>query len=140
MSKLKNKGMEEKSKKIKPKRSLFHKIVNVFIYTVLTIFVIFLFILGFSQTSTFREMLRTKLIAIANQELNGKVYVERIDGTILSSIILHNTNITMEGDTLFKSETIELKTSPIKILFKIIYLLKFKLRNAQLILNSDEKG
>ncbi len=140
MSKLTNKGMEEKSKKIKPKRSLFHKIVNVFIYTVLTIFVIFLLILGFSQTSTFREMLRTKLIEIANQELNGKVYVERIDGTILSSIILHNTNITMEGDTLFKSETIELKTSPLKILFKIIYLRKFELRNAQLSLTRDENG
>ncbi|MBK6914742.1 MAG: hypothetical protein IPH11_14245 [Ignavibacteriales bacterium] len=140
MSKLTNKGMEEKSKKIKPKRSLFHKIVNVFIYTVLTIFVIFLLILGFSQTSTFREMLRTKLIDIANQELNGKVYVERIDGTILSSIILHNTNITMDGDTLFKSETIELKTSPLKILFKIIYLRKFELRNAQLNLTRDENG
>ena len=140
MSKLTNKGMEENSKKIKPKRSLFHKIVNVFIYTALTIFVIFLLILGFSQTSTFREMLRTKLLDIANQELNGKVYVERIDGTILSSIILHNTNITMDGDTLFKSEMIELKTSPLKILFKIIYLRKFELRNAQLNLTRDDNG
>lgn len=140
MSKLINQSMKEKTKKIKPKRSLFHKIVNVFIYAALTIFIIFLFFLGFSQTSTFREMLRTKLIDIANQELNGKVYVERIDGTILSSIILHNTNITMDGDTLFKSEMIELKTSPLKILFKIIYLRKFELRNAQINLTRDANG
>lgn len=140
MGKLKNEDTKENSKKSKPKRSLFHRIVNVFIYTALIIFIVILIVLGFSQTSTFREMLRTKLIEVANQELNGKVYVERIDGTILSSIILHNTNITMDGDTLFKSETIELKTSPLKILFKIIYLRKFELRNAHLNLTRNENG
>jgi hypothetical protein len=75
-------------------------------------------VFGFTQTSTFREILREKVIEIANDELNGKVNIQKIDGTIFTSLILRNTTITMDKDTILEAEFIGLKTSPLQLLLK----------------------
>jgi hypothetical protein len=130
----------ETSSKVKAKRTLLQKIVNVFLYTGIFILIIFLIAVGFSQTSTFREMLREKVIEVANNELNGKVYIGKIDGTIFTSLVLHNTVVSMGTDTLLNAESIEVRTSPLKILLKTIYFRHIEIDNAQIKFIKNKSG
>ena len=114
---------EEKEKKVR-KRTLLQKIVNVFLYTGIILLIFILIFLGFSQTSTFREYLRTTVCNLANKELNGHLSIGRIDGTIFSSLVLRNTVVSMGQDTLLNAGIIEVKASPLQIFLKKIYIRK----------------
>ncbi len=131
--------MAEKEK-IKKKRTPFQRIVNVFLYTGIGIMVLIFLLLGFSQTSTFREYLRKTVIEKADQALNGKINIEKIDGTIFTSLVLRNTSLSMGKDTLLKAGIIEVKTSPLLIFRKTIYIRKFLLKDASIALKKDRKG
>ena len=65
-------------KQSKIKRSVFRKIVNVFIGTFLGLILFTLIVLGYTQTKTFRETLREKVITLVNEEINGKLNIEKI--------------------------------------------------------------
>jgi hypothetical protein len=133
---------EEKKeiKKVKKKRTLFQKIVNVFLYVGLGIFIILLLVFGFSQTSTFREMLRDTVIEEANSALNGTLDIEKIEGTIFTSLILRNTVVNIEEDTILTADKIEVRTSPLQLLFKKIYARKIEIENADISLQRNEEG
>ena len=132
--------MTKQAVKPKVKRSLFRKIINTFIGIFLGLIVLFVLLLGYTQTHTFRNWLKDKVTTLANEELNGKLYIEKIDGTILSSIFLRNTNITIDGDTLISAKNIEIKTSPLQILIKRIYFRKVLLQDVKIKFLQDEKG
>ncbi|MGA7836578.1 MAG: hypothetical protein WB996_01315, partial [Ignavibacteriaceae bacterium] len=75
-----------------------------------------------SQTSTFRNYLKDYVTEKVNSSINGKLNIENLDGTIFTTLILHNTTLTFKSDTLLKASKIELKTSPLELLFKRIYV------------------
>ncbi|HEY7751645.1 MAG TPA: AsmA family protein, partial [Ignavibacteriaceae bacterium] len=127
-------------KKVKVRKPLFRRIINIFIYSTLVLIFLLLLIFGFTQTKTFREWLRETVIQEVNLATNGKLSFERIDGTILTSLILSNTIYTLAGDTLLNAEKIELRTSPLKLVFKIIYLRKLEISNAKIALIRDNDG
>ncbi|PJA98046.1 MAG: hypothetical protein CO128_09345 [Ignavibacteriales bacterium CG_4_9_14_3_um_filter_30_11] len=131
--------MKRKKNNIK-ERTLYQKIVNVFI----SIFIVFLFFLflffSISQTSTFREYLRRTVVENLNQSINGKISIDKIEGTLLTSIYLKNIILTNKQDTLLKAETIELKTSPLQLLFKIIKIRKIELKNTKIEFITDTNG
>ena len=134
---------EEKNKKKvkeKKKRTPLQRIVNAFLYTGIGLLILFLILLGITQTSTFREFLRETIIEEANSSLNGKLYIERIDGTIFTSLLLHNTVVTMEKDTLLYAEKIGVMTSPLQLLLKKIFIRHFEIENASIKLTRDETG
>lgn len=122
------------------RRSLFHKIVNGFLYTLLTGFIILVIIFGFSQTSTFRNILRENLVEILNDNINGVFSLEQIDGTIFTSLILRNTILTDRVDTIASIKKIELKLSPLKILLKQIYVRSISIEDANIVLLKDTSG
>lgn len=124
----------------KIKRSLFRKIVNGFIYFGVGIITVFLMLFAFTQTSTFRDWLREKVVTTVNGSINGKLSIERIDGTVFTALILNNTALVQGRDTLLFAEKIELRTSPLKILFKTIYFRKIELTNANIYFLKDESG
>ncbi len=130
----------EQNKKNKKKRTLLQKIVNVFLYIALGIFIILILAFGFSQTSTFRDILKDKILETANSSLNGKLYIEKIDGTIFTSLVIHNTVLTQDKDTLLNAGTISLRTSPLKLLLKTIYIRDLKLENTTIKLIKDKDG
>lgn len=132
--------MAEQIEKPKIKRSLFRKIINVFIAFFLGIVLISIILLGFTQTITFRNWLRDKVVTIANDELNGKLNIEKIDGTILTSIFLRNTSLTVDGDTLVFAKSIEIKTSPLQLLLKKIYFRKILFDGIKIKLLQDSTG
>ncbi|MFO7445958.1 MAG: hypothetical protein R6W90_06295 [Ignavibacteriaceae bacterium] len=131
-----NKGQ----KKNKKKRPLFRRIVNWFLYFFLGLFVLLLIVFAITQTSTFREYLRETVISEANSALNGTVYIEKIEGTIFTSLLLRNTVVNMESDTLLHAGTIELKTSPLQLLLKKIKVRYFEIKDARVALIEDSTG
>ncbi len=131
---------KKNKKKEKKKRTLFQKIVNVFLYIGLGIFLILVIAFAVSQTSFFRNWLREKAMSTANSALNGEVHIGQLDGTIFTSLILHNTSITMDSDTLLNASKIEVRTSPLQLLFKKIYVRKLELDSTQINLVRDRNG
>ncbi|MBK8945554.1 MAG: hypothetical protein IPM32_09830 [Ignavibacteriae bacterium] len=122
------------------KRSLLHKIVNAFI----GFFAIFLFLLvaffGFSQTKTFREFLRNQIISQVSPLINGNLFIKEIDGSIFSSVILHNTILYSEKDTLINADEIVIKTSPVHLLLKRILVREISIKNTSIKLLQDIDG
>ena len=89
-------------------------------------------VIGFSQTLTFREYARELILTEINSSISGNLNIERIDGTILTSIFLRNVTLTTGPDTVFSTKKIELKTSPLQLLLKKIYIRKFEIENASI--------
>ena len=99
-----------------------------------------IFLFGFSQTQTFRNWLRDFVVEQANDNLNGKISIGKIEGTIFTSLILRNTIVTMEKDTLLNAGMIELRTSPLKIFLKTIYVRKVEIKDARIAFVKDSSG
>ena len=131
---------EVKLTKPKVKRSLFRKIINIFIGIFLGFILLFLILLGFTQTKTFRETLREKVISLVNKEINGKLNIEKLDGTIFTSLFLKNTSILVGNDTLLFARNIEVKISPLQILLKKIYVRKILLEDVKIAMLQDSSG
>jgi phage FluMu protein gp41 len=83
---------------------------------------IVLLIIGFSQTSTFREILREQALNAVNSSIAGKLDITAIDGTIFTSLILRGISLTYEQDTIASVSKIDLRISPMQILLKKIYV------------------
>lgn len=122
------------------KRSLFRKVINSFIVASLVIIIALLLIVGFTQTKTFREFLRKEIISIVNKETNGKLNIEKLDGTLLTSLLLRNTSIVVDNDTLLFANTIEVKTNPAQLLLKKIYIRKVLIQDAKIQMLQDADG
>ena len=130
----------KKKVKVKKKRTLLQRIVNVFLYSGIVLLFLLLILFGISQTSTFRDFLRDKVVEEVNSTLNGKLYIGEIQGTIFTSLFLRNTVVTSGKDTILKAETIGVMTSPLQLLLKKIHIRYFEIRNASINLASDENG
>ncbi len=133
-----NSGKQEK--KPKRKRTLLQRIVNVFLYIGIGFLILFLIFLGISQTSMFREFVRTTVIEQADSVLNGTINIEKIEGTIFTSLILRNTVVNMKSDTLLQAQKIEVKTSPLQLFLKKIYVRAIEIDDAKISLKKDNEG
>ncbi len=131
---------EQKTEKKKFKRPLFHKIVNVFIGLVAGLLFLMIIFFGFSQTKTFRNFLKDQITSTVSESINGTLEIEDIEGSILSSLILTNTILTTESDTIFKAQNLVVKTSPIHLLLKRILVRDIIIDNADFYLREDQNG
>ncbi len=122
------------------KRTAFQKIINVVLAVLATISVLLIILLGFTQTETFREILREKALEIVNSSLNGKIKVDKIEGTLFTSIHLINPLVTVENDTVIYAKKASVYTNPLQLLFKKIYIRKINLHDAKVNLVRDSTG
>ncbi|MDY0083274.1 MAG: hypothetical protein RBR74_08850, partial [Ignavibacteriaceae bacterium] len=137
----KEKLQEEGNKIIGKGRKALRYGVNIFIFTFLFIFMLLMIFFGVSQTSFFKSWLRDFVVETVNDEINGKLSIGEIEGTIFTSLIIKNTALsTLQNDTVVYAGKIELRTSPLKILFKNIYVRKFELEDARIKLIEEEDG
>jgi len=127
-------------RKTKIKRPLARRIINYFVGTGVVLIVILLVAFGYSQTSSFRNWLKEFVIEQVESSTNGKLTIKELDGTVLTSLILSQTVYTLEEDTIFSAEKIELKVSPLRIFLKTIYFRKLDIENANVSLLKDETG
>lgn len=127
-------------KKSDVKRPLFRKIINYFLSAGVGFFILLLVAFGYTQTSSFRNWLKDFIIEQANSSTSGKLSIGNLDGTIFTSLILSNTAYTLDQDTIFSAQKIELKVSPLRIFLKTIYLRKLEIENANVSFIKDENG
>lgn len=127
-------------RKTKIKRPLARRIINYFVGTGVVLIVILLVAFGYSQTSSFRNWLKEFVIEQVESSTNGKLTIKELDGTVLTSLILSQTVYTLEEDTIFSAEKIELKVSPLRIFLKTIYFRKLDIENANVSLLKNENG
>lgn len=136
------KKVQEQTKKIigKGRRAL-RLGVNIFVYTFVGIFMLLMVFFGISQTSIFKDWLRDTVVEIVNDGIQGKLSIEEIDGTIFTSLLIKNVTLTsLQNDTVVSAGNIELRTSPLKIIFKNIYVRKFELKDAKIKLIEESDG
>ena len=136
------KQVQEQAKKIIGKgRKALRYGVNIFVYTFVGLFMLFMIFFGVSQTSFFKNWLRDTIVEIANEELKGKLSIGKIDGTIFTSLLITDVALqSKQNDTVVYAGKIELRTSPLKILFKNIYVRKFELSDARINLIEEPDG
>ncbi|MFZ2324478.1 MAG: hypothetical protein WAV89_12385 [Ignavibacteriaceae bacterium] len=115
--------------------------VNIFVFTFVGIFMLLMIFFGISQTQVFKDWLRDTVVEVVNGEINGKLSIDKIEGTIFTSLKIKNTILTSaQNDTVVYAGNIELKTSPLKILFKDIYIRKFELSDTRIKLVEESDG
>ncbi len=132
--------MAEKKDKTKKKRTLLQKIVNIFLYFCLGVFILIVIALGITQTSMFRKYAKNTAVEQVNSALNGKLSIGRLDGSIFTSIILHDVTLTQSQDTMLHASKIEVRTSPLQLLAKKIFVRKLEIENADIHLIKDSTG
>ncbi|MGK9476609.1 hypothetical protein [Melioribacter sp. OK-6-Me] len=128
------------AEKNKSKKSLFRRIVNIFIAAGLLFIGLIILFIGFSQTRTFRNFIKDNLVKIVNSNTDAKLSIENIEGTILTSVFINKPHLTTGSDTLLNAEKLIIKTSPLQLLLKRIYIREVELRNASINLLQDKNG
>lgn len=132
--------MSEIKKNKKKQRTLLQRIVNVFLYSGICLLLLFMIFFAVSQTSTFRNYLKNYVTEKVNESINGRLEIGKLDGTVLTTLILHNTTVTLKSDTVLMADRIEIRTSPLELLFKRIYIRYASITNAKLRLITDSTG
>lgn len=126
-----------KEEKEKPKRSLRRKIFNGVIGFFAGLIVVFLLLVGFSQTYTFREILRNKIINIFNSSTGGRLYIGKIEGTLFTTLTVSDISITIDNDTLIASKKIKVFVSPLQIFLNKLYVRDFQAEDLYFALRQD---
>ncbi len=126
--------------KTKFKRSPFRKFLNGIIALFAVLIFLLLVFFGFSQTQTFRDYLRDKITSEVNSTINGTLNIEKVDGSLLTSVYLRNTSLGIGADTLLKAKLIEIKISPLHLLLRKIYIRKFEIEDTYISLLQKKDG
>jgi len=123
---------------VKKKRTLFQKIVNIFIIFLIFLTFAIIGLLFFLQTNTFRTYLKNLLVEEVNKNLNGKIDLAKIDGSIISSIILRDLRITLEGQEILNVKKIQLNYQPHNIIFKTLIINKLEIDSLKAAIIKDK--
>lgn len=98
----------------------------------LFLFILFLLLVSFTQTSYFRNLLRDEIIRIAQKELNGEIQIGSIYGTLFSSITLKNVDYQIDGVKFVSAGTIHISINSIGLFQKKIIVNKIFLEDGYL--------
>ncbi len=98
------------------------------LYIILSLLVICLLLILFSQTSLFKNWLRDLLTEEINKNLAATIQIENISGNIFNKVNLSNIFLVTNHDTLIHINKLELHYNLIALLEKKIYLKKIDLQ------------
>jgi len=128
-----------KNEKKKFHRTLFQKIVNFFLSIILFILVLVLLLIGFTQTSYFRNIVKNQIITNVNSQIQGRIYIESISGSFFTTLEINKFGLIAKSDTVFKAEKFNLRLDIWAIIQKKIKLKEINLLNPEILLVEDEK-
>lgn len=107
--------------------------MNFFIAIAAFVIVLIVLFIGISQTSTFRDYLRDKIVEIADSGLNGNLHIGKIEGTLFTTLSIKDIALTdSTNSTIFYSGKIEVKINPFELLVRKILLREIVIHDAQL--------
>ncbi len=98
----------------------------------LLLFILILLIIGFTQTSYFRSILKDQVINFAQKELNGTISVQSIYGTLFSTITIKNLKIDYGETEIVSAKTLHVSINPLVLLKKQILINKIFVENLSL--------
>ena len=122
------------------KRTTFHKTVNWFLGFFILLSVLFTILMGFSQTSTFRNFVKNKVVEVLNNETKGNFSIGELDGSFFTTLTLRRVQITFQGDTVARVEKIDLRFSLLALLRKTIRVKDFSIHYPVAVLETDSTG
>ncbi len=129
-----------KIEKKKFRRTLFQKIVNFFLSIVLSILVLLLILIGFTQTSYFRNFVKNQIITNVNDQIQGRIYIESISGSFFTTLEINKFGLIAKSDTVFKADKFNLRLDIWAIIQKKIKLKEINLLNPEILFVENEKG
>jgi hypothetical protein len=111
--------------------------MNFFILFFIGLLLFLLLIFGFTQTKTFRNLLKEQVLIAVNDAIYGKLFIGEIEGSVLTSLKIKDVNLTLEGDTLAAFDYLNLRFNPIQLLFDRIDVRLLEINNPQIRLLQD---
>jgi hypothetical protein len=81
-------------------RSLTYKIFHFIGKFLLTLFVIVLIAIGFSQTVAFRNLLREQIISFSKEKTIGKLSIGKIEGSLFTNLAIDDVRYEIDGNNL----------------------------------------
>jgi len=92
------------------------KFWKILLYTLGGVLLLSLLTFGFTQTSVFRQLLRSFLLSTANDELNGRLTLGAFHGNIFTGLTIDSVSLVVDGVTFISTEKIELRYNPLKLI------------------------
>src|SRR6202790_103533 len=86
--------------------SMFHRLTRALVYAVALVLVLIGLGFGTLQTAWGRNQLRRLVVRQANQYLTASLEIERLEGSLFSSIELSGIRLSLEGRTLVSIESV----------------------------------
>jgi translocation and assembly module TamB len=112
-----------------------HKVFKYILLFISGIFILVLLLLLFTQTRAFRQIARQQVLKIANEQLNGKVYFEKLEGSFFCDLSFHNFEAELpDGDTILSFSRLSLKYSAWPLLNNVVDVRSIELENPRFFL------
>lgn len=88
------------------------RILKYILYAFTGVIVLVLLLLLFTQTGIFREIVRKKAVKVANEQLNGEVNLDELEGNFFTHLTLRDLSVQLPGnDTLLAFDQLALSYS-----------------------------
>jgi translocation and assembly module TamB len=88
------------------------RILKYILFSLTGLFVLILLLLLFTQTAAFRQIVRHKVLKAANEQINGFVTFDRLEGNFFSSLTIHDFRAGLtDKDTLLAFDHLTLRYS-----------------------------
>lgn len=106
------------------------KLVKYIVFFFAGLIVLVLLLLLFTQTSVFRGIVRSQVVNIANEQLDGEVKLEKVEGSFFSSLSLQGLWVgETERDTLLSFDRLSLRYSLWPLLSGKVFVASIELEN-----------
>ncbi|PRZ02278.1 autotransporter translocation and assembly factor TamB [Marinilabilia salmonicolor] len=106
------------------------KLIKYIVFFFAGLIVLVLLLLLFTQTSVFRGIVRSQVVKIANEQLDGEVKLEKVEGSFFSSLSLQGLWVgETEGDTLLAFDRLSLRYSLWPLLTGKVFVASIDIEN-----------
>ncbi len=122
------------------KRSLLRKIINAMIIASVAFIFLLAAIVGFSQTSTFRNILKDIIVSEANNQINGKLSIGSIQGTLFSSVYINDISLKMDNFEAVSAGQVAVNINILQLLLKNLFFKEILLKDIQVNMLQDSSG
>ncbi len=129
-----------KKNKIKKQRSLARKIFNGFLGLFGFLVFFFILFLVYSQTASFHNYLRNKIVSYYSENFNGSLNIGDIRGSLFTSLEIDSVSIKENERTFFSGKTLSVKLDPLLILSRTLRIRKIVAEDVQLNILEFQKG
>lgn len=116
------------------------KISKILLYVILGIVVSIGLLAAFSQTGMFRAGLRSSLYKIANQNLNGSIYIGEINGNIFTGFSIDTLFIFIDNAPFLQAGKVSAKYDPLPLLRGNLSIVSLKIENPVINIFRNKNG